>query len=47
MLEAKDTAASVLKKKKIFKNFFQAISNLSAWPEFLIGRDAQTTNHMQ
>ena len=26
-----------LKKKKVFKNFFQAISNLLAYPEFLIG----------
>ena len=32
MLEAKakDTGASVLQKKKVFKNFFQAISNLLA-----------------
>ena len=34
----KDTAASVLQKKKTFKKVFQAISNLEAWPEFLIGR---------
>ena len=33
----KDTGASVLQKKKVFKNFFQAISNLLAYPEFLIG----------
>ena len=34
----KDTGASVLqKKKKVFKNFFQAISNSLAYPEFLIG----------
>ena len=25
------------KKKKVFKNFFQTISNLLAYPEFLIG----------
>ena len=39
MLEAKDTGASVLKKKKkkVFKNFFQAISNVLAYPEFLVG----------
>ena len=46
-LEAKDrnargqgprTQAQVLsKKKKVFKNFFQAISNSLAYPEFLIG----------
>ena len=49
MLEAKDQGHSrkCSPKKKIFKNFFQAISNLSAGPEFLIGRKAQTTNHMQ
>ena len=46
--KAKDTAASVLqKKKKVFKKVFQAISNLYVWPEFLIGRGVQTTNHMQ
>ena len=33
----KDTGASVLKKKKVFKNFFPAISNSLAYPEFLIG----------
>ena len=33
----KDTGASVLEKKKVFKNFFQAISNSLAYPEFLIG----------
>ena len=32
----KDTGASVLQKKKMFKNFFQAISNSLAYPEFLI-----------
>ena len=33
----KDTAASVLQKKKVFKKVYQAISNLKALPEFLIG----------
>ena len=33
----KDTCASVLQKKKVFKNFFQAISNLLVYPEFLVG----------
>ena len=33
----KDTGASVLQKKEVFKNFFQTISNLLAYPEFLIG----------
>ena len=39
MLEAKakDTVTSVLQKKKVFKKFFQAISNLLAYPEFLVG----------
>ena len=35
--KTKDTSASVLQKKKVFKNFFQAISNSLAYPEFLIG----------
>ena len=33
----KDTGASVLQKKKSLKFFFQAISNLLAYPEFLFG----------
>ena len=43
MLEAKakdqvhKRKRSPKKKKKVFKNFFQAISNLLAYPEFLIG----------
>ena len=34
-----DTGASVLLKKKLFKNFFQAISNSLAYPKFLIKED--------
>ena len=47
MLEAKakDSGASVLQKKKIFKNFFQAISNLLAYPEFLIGGSLNYKSH--
>ena len=39
MLEAKDQGHKRKRspKKKVFKNFFQAISNLLAYPEFLIG----------
>ena len=33
----KNTGASVLQKKKVFKNIFQAISNSLAYLEFLIG----------
>ena len=33
----KDTAAVLSKKKKGFKEVFQAISNSYAYPEFLIG----------
>ena len=49
MLDAKDQGHSrkCPSKNKVFKIFFQAISNLQAWPEFSIGREAQTTNHMQ
>ena len=49
MLETKDTAASVLQKKKVLKKVFQAISNLWAWPEFLIGWGPKaqiTCNHV-
>ena len=42
MLEAEDTGASVL-KKNVFKNIFQAISNSSAYPKFLI---KEGLNHM-
>ena len=34
-------------KKKVFKKVFQAIPNLEAWPEFFVGRGAQTADHMQ
>ena len=46
MLEAmaKDTGASVL-QKKVFKNFFQPISNLLAYPEFLIGGGLNYKSH--
>ena len=40
----KDTGASIL-KKKIFKNFFQAISNLLAYPEFLVGGGLNHKSH--
>ena len=45
MLEAKDTGASVLQKKKVFKNFYQAISNSLAYPEFLIGGGLNHKSH--
>ena len=32
-------------KKKVFKNFFQAISNLLAYPEFLIGGGQKHKSH--
>ena len=41
----KDTGASVLQKKKVFKIFFQAISNLLAYPEFLIGGGLNHKSH--
>ena len=41
----KDTGASVLPKKKVFKIFFQAISNLLAYPEFLIGGGLKHKSH--
>ena len=46
MLEAKDknTSASVLLKKGL-QNFFQAISNLLAYLEFLIGRGLNCKSH--
>ena len=42
-----NTGASVLRKKKknVFKNFFQAISNLLAYPEFLIGGGLNHKSH--
>ena len=40
----KDTGASVL-RKKVFKNFFQAISNLLAYPEFMIGGGLNHKSH--
>ena len=40
----KDTGASVL-RKKVFKNFFQAISNSVAYPEFLIGGGLNHKSH--
>ena len=36
MPRTEDTGASVLLKKKVFKNIFQAISNSLAYPKFLI-----------
>ena len=51
MLEAKakdqEHSRKCSPKKRSSKNFFQAISNLEAWPQFLIGWGVQTTNHMQ
>ena len=55
-LEAKDrnaqgqgqgprTQAQGFSEKKVFKNFFQAISNLLAYPEFLIGRGLNHKSH--
>ena len=55
-LEAKDrnargqgqgprTQAQVFSEKKVFKNFFQAISNLLAYPEFLIGGGLNHKSH--
>ena len=41
----KDTCASVLQKKKVLKNYFQAISNSLAYPEFLIGRGLNHKSH--
>ena len=41
----KDTGASVLPKKNVFKNFFQAISNSLAYPEFLIGGGPNHKSH--
>ena len=40
-----DTGASVLLKKKVFKNFFQAISNLLAYPKFLIKEGLNHKSH--
>ena len=50
MLEAKakteDTGASVLlKKKKVMKNIFQAISNSLAYPKFLIKEGLNHKSH--
>ena len=55
-LEAKDrnargqgqgprTQAQVFSEKKVFKNFFQAISNSLAYPEFLIGGGLNHKSH--
>ena len=55
-LEAKDrnargqgqeprTQPQVFSQKKVFKNFFQAISNLLAYPEFLIGEGLNHKSH--
>ena len=38
-------AQAFSKKKKVFKNFFQAISNLLAYPEFLIGEVLNYKSH--
>ena len=38
-LEAKDTGASVLQKKKVFKNFFQAISKKKVLKKFFSGEE--------
>ena len=43
--KAKDTGASVLQKKKIFKNFFPVISNSLAYPEFLNGGGLNHKSH--
>ena len=40
-----DTGASVLLKKKVFKNFFQAISNSLAYPKFLIKEGLNHKSH--
>ena len=48
MLEAKDQGQRRKrspKKKKVFKIFFQAISNLLAYPEFLIGGGLNYKSH--
>ena len=45
MLEAKDTGASVLQKKRSSKIFLQAISNSLAYPEFLIGGGLNHKSH--
>ena len=47
MLKAKaaDTGASVLLKKKVFKNFFQAISNSLAFPKFLTKEGLNHKSH--
>ena len=54
-LEAKDMnargqgprtqAQAFSQKKKVFKNFFQAISKLLAYPEFLIGGSLKHKSH--
>ena len=41
----KDAAASVFKKRKVFKKVFQAISNSWAYPGFLIGRGLNHKSH--
>ena len=38
-------AQAFSQKKKVFKNFFQAISNLLAYPEFLIGGGLNDKSH--
>ena len=38
-------AQAFSKKKKVFKNFFQAISNSLAYPEFLIGGGLNHKSH--
>ena len=40
-----DTGASVLLKKKVFKNIFQAISNSLAYPKFLIKEGLNHKSH--
>ena len=40
-----DTGASVLLKKKVFKNIFQAISTSLAYPEFLIKKGLNHKSH--
>ena len=40
-----DTGASILLKKKVFKNIFQAISNSLAYPKFLIKEGLNHKSH--
>ena len=43
----KDTGQAFSKKKNVFKNFFQAISNSLTYPEFFIGEGLNHKIHMK